>query len=154
MMQLAVPKQNGCQKCVVQLDTKANERRGFRFPISSPFLRAMLRCLARVTMVGIKVVENAGAMKQIVHQGIDNNHVLADLEPRRTGTPRSVAYPTAGYCPVGAGVDRDASEGWRLARFAGKIGVRGGQSYDLPALPWSRGVPHDHLIGRWANGDR
>jgi hypothetical protein len=26
MMQLAVPKQNGCQKCVVQLDTKANEK--------------------------------------------------------------------------------------------------------------------------------
>jgi hypothetical protein len=41
MMQLAVPKQNGCQKCVVQLDTKANERRGFRFPISSPLLRAL-----------------------------------------------------------------------------------------------------------------
>jgi len=39
MMQLAVPKQNGCQKCVVQLDTKANERRGSRFPI---FCR--LRC--------------------------------------------------------------------------------------------------------------
>jgi hypothetical protein len=28
MMQLAVPKQNGCQKCVAQLDTKANERKG------------------------------------------------------------------------------------------------------------------------------
>jgi hypothetical protein len=36
MMQLAVPKQNGCQKYVAQLDTKANERRGSRFPISSP----------------------------------------------------------------------------------------------------------------------
>jgi len=35
MMQLAVPKQNGCPKSVVQLDTKANERRGFLFPISS-----------------------------------------------------------------------------------------------------------------------
>jgi hypothetical protein len=32
MMQLALPKQNGCLKCVVQLDTKANERRGSRFP--------------------------------------------------------------------------------------------------------------------------
>jgi hypothetical protein len=31
-MQLAVPKQNGCRKCVVQLDTKANERRGSRLP--------------------------------------------------------------------------------------------------------------------------
>jgi hypothetical protein len=27
IMQLAVPKQNGCQKCVAQLDTKANERK-------------------------------------------------------------------------------------------------------------------------------
>jgi hypothetical protein len=35
MMQLGVPKQNGRQKCVVQLDTKANERRGSR----SQFLR-------------------------------------------------------------------------------------------------------------------
>src|SRR5882672_1424436 len=35
MMHLAVPKQNGCQKCVVQLDTKANERRGS----ASQFLR-------------------------------------------------------------------------------------------------------------------
>src|ERR1700737_2401141 len=41
MMQLAVPKQNGCQNCGVQLDTKANERRGSRFPISSPLLRAI-----------------------------------------------------------------------------------------------------------------
>src|SRR6266478_3473299 len=41
MMQWAVPKQNGCQKCVVQLDTKANERRGSRSPISSPLLRAI-----------------------------------------------------------------------------------------------------------------
>jgi hypothetical protein len=31
-------KANGSQKCVVQLDTKANERRGFLFPISSPYL--------------------------------------------------------------------------------------------------------------------
>jgi hypothetical protein len=38
MMQLAVPKQNGCSKCVVQLDAKANERRGSLFPISSPLL--------------------------------------------------------------------------------------------------------------------
>src|SRR6185369_119425 len=28
MMQLVVRKQNGCQKCVAQLDTKANERKG------------------------------------------------------------------------------------------------------------------------------
>jgi hypothetical protein len=35
MMQLILPKKNGFQKCVVQLDTKANERRGFRFQISS-----------------------------------------------------------------------------------------------------------------------
>jgi hypothetical protein len=41
MMQLAVPKQNGCQKCVVQLDTKANERRGFLFSISPPLLSAI-----------------------------------------------------------------------------------------------------------------
>jgi hypothetical protein len=32
MMQLAVPKQNGFQKCVVQLDTRANEKRGSRLP--------------------------------------------------------------------------------------------------------------------------
>jgi len=32
IMQLAVPEENGCQKCVVQLDTKANERKGSRFP--------------------------------------------------------------------------------------------------------------------------
>jgi hypothetical protein len=36
MMQLAVPKQNGCQKCVVQLDTKANERRGSLFQFLRP----------------------------------------------------------------------------------------------------------------------
>jgi hypothetical protein len=39
MMQLAVPKQNGCQKRVVQLDTKTNERRGFLFPIFAPTQR-------------------------------------------------------------------------------------------------------------------
>jgi hypothetical protein len=32
IMQLAVPKENGCQKCVVQLDTKANERKSSRLP--------------------------------------------------------------------------------------------------------------------------
>jgi hypothetical protein len=37
MMQLAVPKQKGCQKCVVRLDTKANERRGSRFAILRPY---------------------------------------------------------------------------------------------------------------------
>jgi hypothetical protein len=36
MMQLAVPKQNGCQKCAVQLDTKANERRGSLFQFLRP----------------------------------------------------------------------------------------------------------------------
>src|SRR5258707_8630970 len=41
MMQLAVPKQNGRQKCVVRLDIKANERRDSRFPISSPLLRVI-----------------------------------------------------------------------------------------------------------------
>jgi hypothetical protein len=37
MMQLAVPEQNGCQKRVVQLDTKASERGG---SLSSLSLRA------------------------------------------------------------------------------------------------------------------
>jgi hypothetical protein len=41
MMQLAVPKQNGCQKCVVELDTKANERTG---SVSQFF--ALLRAIA------------------------------------------------------------------------------------------------------------
>jgi hypothetical protein len=38
MMQLAVPKQNSCQKRVVELDAKARERIGSRFPISSKAL--------------------------------------------------------------------------------------------------------------------
>jgi len=33
MMPLAVPKQNGCQKRVVQLDAKASERRGSLFSL-------------------------------------------------------------------------------------------------------------------------
>jgi hypothetical protein len=40
MMQLAVPKQNGHQECVVQLDTKAHERRGSRFLQLSRLLAA------------------------------------------------------------------------------------------------------------------
>jgi hypothetical protein len=49
MIQLAVPKQNSCQKCVVQLDTRAGERKGFiRLTHGSMLGAAMKVCLNEI----------------------------------------------------------------------------------------------------------
>jgi hypothetical protein len=42
MMSLAPPTQNACPKCVVQSDTKANERRGVRLPNFFPAVADLL----------------------------------------------------------------------------------------------------------------
>jgi hypothetical protein len=115
MMQLVVPKQNGRQKYVVRLDIKANERRGSRFPISSPLSAASAE---RGTLICKDILaELAADQPPHVAGGFGGAFVIATIVHGVASLPIE-----ASYLELGPVLDLDYLD-WRSKRPAARDGT-------------------------------